>query len=173
MIVGPPVAGRIGYPAWMRDSTTLPSTILTGVLAGVAGTAAMTAFQRLVEMPLTGREESYEPAALVEKLLPIRPKSPRARRRLNYAAHFGVGLGWGAAHAALSRRWDLHGPRGGATVFATLWPADVLGLAVAGLHAPPWKWSGVDMAVDFTDKMVLAQATGLAFDRLQARARGL
>ena len=155
----------------MHDSTSVRSTITTGVLAGVAGTAAMTAFQRLVEMPLTGRAESYEPADLVEKLLPVRPQGPQGRRRLNYVAHFGVGLGWGAAHAGLSRLWNLRGPKGGATVFATLWPADVLGLAAAGLHAPPWKWSRQDLAVDFTDKMVLAQATALAFDRLQARRR--
>ncbi len=33
-----------------------------GVFAGVAGTAVMTAFQKFVEMPITGREESFAPA---------------------------------------------------------------------------------------------------------------
>ena len=33
-----------------------------GVLAGLAGTVVMTVFQRLVEMPLTSREDSYAPA---------------------------------------------------------------------------------------------------------------
>ena len=43
-------------------------------------------------------------------------------------------------------------------------------MAALGVHAPPWKWSRLDAAVDFTDKMVLAQTTALAFDRLQSRS---
>lgn len=155
-----------GYADGMADDSTV-TTLRRGALSGLAGTAGMTAFQRLVEMPLTGRPESYEPADLVEKLLPVQTRSPRSRRQLNYLAHFGVGIGWGVAHALLARRWNLRGPKGGATVFAALWPGDVLGVAALGLHAAPWKWSVRDAAVDFTDKMVLAQTTALAFDRLR------
>ncbi len=47
-------------------SITSPSAIAPavarGVLAGLAGTAVMTAFEKFVEMPLTGRGESYAPA---------------------------------------------------------------------------------------------------------------
>lgn len=32
----------------------------------------------------------------------------------------------------------------------------------------PWNWSRQDLIVDVVDKLVLAEATGLAFDRLQA-----
>ena len=153
----------------MNDDPSIRTALRVGLLSGLAGTAAMTAFQRLIEMPITGRRESYEPANLVEKLLPIRARRPQSRRQLNYIAHFGVGLGWGTAHALLARRWNLRGPVGGATVFATLWPADVLGVAALGVHAPPWKWSLQDAAVDFIDKTVLAQSTALACDRLLDR----
>jgi len=60
--------------------------------AGLAGAAVMTAFQRLVEMPLSGREESEAPAKLATKLLPVDPKGRRQRRQLNYGAHFAVGV---------------------------------------------------------------------------------
>ncbi len=38
-----------------------PETIARGIAAGIAGNAVMTAFQKLVEMPLTGRGDSYAP----------------------------------------------------------------------------------------------------------------
>lgn len=151
----------------MTAARSARTTLVQGALASVSGTAIMTAFQRLVEMPMTGRQDSYEPANLVNKLSPVHPERPGELRRLNYAAHFGVGVGWGIAHALLARRWNLHGPKAALAVFATLWPADVLGVAALGLHAPPWRWSVRDTAIDFTDKMVLAQATALAFDRLR------
>ncbi|CAA9491431.1 MAG: hypothetical protein AVDCRST_MAG38-2653 [uncultured Solirubrobacteraceae bacterium] len=140
--------------------------VATGALAGAAGTVVMTAFQRLVEMPLTGRRESYEPANMVQRLTGWQPRSPRHRRRLNYAAHFGVGAGWGAAHGAISGLTGLRGQRAVAAVFGLLWPADVLGVAALGVHEPPWRWTATETAVDFADKLVLAQATGLLFDRV-------
>jgi len=46
-----------------------------GVIAGVGGTAVMTAFQRLVEIPVTGRSDSFAPAEFAEKMVPIRPQN--------------------------------------------------------------------------------------------------
>lgn len=58
-----------------------------GVLAGVAGTAVMTAFQRLVEIPISGRSDSYAPAEFAEKVVRVRPHDAAARRRVNNARH--------------------------------------------------------------------------------------
>jgi hypothetical protein len=88
----------------------LGPTLARGALSGLAGVTVMTAWQKLVEMPITGREDSFEPANLLLRVLPIAPKHGAAKRRLNYAAHFGVGLGWGAAHAAITRRTGHRGP---------------------------------------------------------------
>ncbi|MEH0934492.1 hypothetical protein [Micromonospora psammae] len=60
-----------------------------GLLAGVAGTVVMTAFQKLIDMPLTEREDSYAPADFAERVLPIHPRTTRGRTGLNYATHFG------------------------------------------------------------------------------------
>jgi hypothetical protein len=136
-----------------------------GAAAGVAGAVVMTAFQRFVEMPLTGRSESYEPANMVHRLFGLRPRSRKTRRRLNYAAHFAVGAGWGAAHAAIATKTELRGQAAVAAAFGVLWPADVLGVAALGVHEPPWRWTLTETAVDFVDKLVLAQATGMIFDR--------
>jgi hypothetical protein len=152
--------------AQSRNDDLLPS-LGRGVVAGLTGVTAMTAWQTLVEIPITGREESDEPANLLERVLPIAPRRGAAKRRLNYAAHFGVGLAWGAAHAAIARRGGLRGQRAVATVFGVLWPGDVTTTVALGLNPPPWRWSRRDLAIDVANKLVLAQATGVLYDRLR------
>ncbi len=139
-----------------------------GALAGVAGAVVMTAFQRAVEMPLSGRPESAEPLRAIERLTPFKvPRGARRRRAVNYAAHFGIGAAWGAGHAMLARRLDARGLAAAVKVFAILWPADAFGNAAAGVHDWPWRWTGRDAAVDVVDKLILAVATAVVFDRLQ------
>ena len=152
----------------MPNSKTdsVPTTMARGAAAGVVGVAAMTAFQRFVEMPLTGREESYAPATLMEKVLPIAPKKGRDRRRLNYAAHFAVGLTWGVTHALIAERAGLYGQKAVATVFAVIYAGDVAGNTALGLDKP-WQWSLQDLGIDVGDKLLLAEVVGLTFDRLR------
>ena len=139
------------------------------VLAGVAGTAVMTAFQKLVEMPATGRSDSYAPARFAEKVLRLRPQDAVARRRLNNATHLALGTMWGAAYgvAALA---GLRGRRAVAAVFATVYTGDVLLNTALGLYRPQ-QWSGRDWTVDVLDKFVQAVATGAVFDRFLDPAR--
>ncbi len=147
-------------------SQSVPITLARGSAAGLVGVVAMTAFQRFVEMPLTGREESYAPATLMEKVLPIAPKKGRDRRRLNYAAHFAVGLTWGVTHALIAERASLRGQPAVATVFAVIYAGDVAGNTALGLDKP-WEWSLQDLGIDVGDKLLLAEVVGLVFDRLR------
>jgi hypothetical protein len=141
-----------------------------GLLAGLAGSAVMTAFQRLIEMPLSRRGPSYAPAALMTKLLPLGRTPPQRRPRLNSAAHVGVGAVWGIGQAALAERTGLRGQRGVATAFAVLYGGDVVTNTALGLYAPG-RWTARDWAIDVTNKLVLAQAVGAVHDRLRPPAR--
>ena len=132
------------------------------MLAGLAGTAVMTAFQKFVEMPLSGRGESYAPANFAQKILPIRPKNRRQRRRVNYIAHFGLGVGWGAAYGVAAHN-GLRGQRAVAAVFATVYTGDVLLNMLLGLYKPR-QWSAQDTIIDVVDKLVQAEATGAIYD---------
>lgn len=138
------------------------------MLSGVAGTAVMTAFQKAVEMPLSGRGESYAPAKLVEKILPVSRKHGRERQRLNYATHFGLGLMWGTAYGVAAHA-GLRGQRAVAAVFGTVYSGDVLFNTALGLYEPS-KWSPRETVVDVVDKLVQAEATGLIFDNLLGRS---
>lgn len=140
------------------------STIGRGIAAGVAGTGVMTAFQKLVEMPLTGRDESYAPADFAEKVTPVRARSRKGRRRLNYATHFALGTMWGAAYGVAAAK-GLRGQKAVNAVFAVVYTGDVALNTALGLYHPR-QWSKKDWVVDVVDKYVQAQATGAVFDRL-------
>ncbi len=152
--------------------TTETATLATagrGVLAGLAGTVVMTAFQKLVEMPLTGRDDSYAPADFAERVLPIRAKTKKGRRRLNYATHFALGTMWGSAYG-LAAHAGLRGKRGVAVVFGCVYTTDVILNTVLGLYQPS-KWTRQDWTIDVAEKLIQAAATGAVFDLVLDPAR--
>lgn len=151
-----------------KDSATA-STLGRGVLAGLAGTAVMTAFQKLIEMPLTGRADSYAPAEFAQKVLPVRATSEQGRDRLNLGTHFALGGMWGTAYG-IAARAGLRGQRAVAVVFGVVYTGDVLLNTALGLYEPR-TWSRQDWAVDIIDKYVQAAATGAIFDRFLAPAK--
>lgn len=151
-----------------ENTDGVPATIGRGAAAGLAGAVVMTAFQRLVEMPLTGRKESYAPADLVMRLSPVSLRRKRDRRRLNYVAHFVVGVTWGVSHGLIAKATGLRGQPAVAPVFAVLYGGDVAANTALGLYRP-LDWSAQDWIVDLVDKMLLAETTGVVFDLLSPR----
>lgn len=134
------------------------------MLAGVAGTGVMTTFQKFVEMPLTGRGDSYVPAELAERVFSVRPTTEQGRTALNYVTHFGLGKMWGAAYGVAAAR-GLRGQRAVNAVFMTVYPGDVLLSTALGVYHPT-RWSVQDWVIDVGEKYIQAQATGFIFDRL-------
>ena len=147
-----------------HNGTTLAGSVGRGMIAGVAGTAVMTAFQKLVEMPLTGRADSYAPASFAEKVLPLHPSSEADRKRLNYATHFALGTMWGSAFG-IAGHAGLRGQKAVAVVFVTVYTADVLLNTALGLYKP-MSWTKQDIVIDVGEKLVQTEATGAVFDRL-------
>jgi len=148
----------------MNEQAGLPATLGRGVVAGLAGTAVMSGFQKFIEMPITGRDDSFAPANFAEKVLPFEVKSEEERRRLNWVTHFALGALWGTAFGVAGRA-GLHGQKAVAAVFAAVYTGDVLLNTALGLYEPS-KWSKGDLAVDVIDKLVQAEATGAIFDTL-------
>ncbi len=154
-----------GNPSFMSVSEEpLARSVGRGILSGVVGSIVMTGFQKFVEMPITGREDSYAPAKLGQKLLPVNPSSDEGLKRLNYAMHFSLGAMWGAAYGVAAYA-GLRGVRAVATTFAVIYTNDVLTPTALGL-TNPLKWSRQDLVVDVVDKFVQVMATGAVFDRV-------
>ncbi len=141
---------------------SLVATIGRGVLAGLAGTVVMTAFQELIEMPITGRGDSYAPANTAEKTFGVHASSQSGRKELNWVTHFALGTVWGAAYGVAAHA-GLRGPQAVAATFATVYTGDFISNTARGLYEPS-TWSTQDWAVDLTDKFVQAAATGAIFD---------
>ena len=152
-----------------RTRPSTPAVMRRAVLAGVAGTAVMTAFQRFIEMPFTSRSASYAPADFAERLLPVHPTTRTGRTQLNYAAHFGLGAMWGGAYGSAAVV-GLRGQKAVNVVFAAVYTSDVLLNTALGLYHPT-TWTGQDWTVDVLDKYVQAQATGAIFDWVLNPAR--
>lgn len=129
----------------------------------------MTAFQKLVEMPVTGRDDSYAPANFAQKVLPIKPKDKQKRKGLNYLTHFGLGMMWGGAYGIAAHR-GLRGQKAVAAVFGTVYPGDVLLNTALGLYKPT-TWSTRGTVIDVGEKLIQAEATGAIFDRFLDPAR--
>lgn len=146
-------------------TASLAASIARGVIAGIGGTGVMTAFQKLIEMPMTGRGESFAPANFAAKVLLIEPKNDHERRQLNWITHFGLGAMWGTAFG-IAGHAGLRGQKAVATVFATVYTGDVLLNTALGLYEPT-KWSMRELVVDVVDKLIQAEATGLIFDRIR------
>lgn len=150
-----------------HHEVSLASSVSRGVLAGLAGTVVMTAFQRFVEMPLTRRSDSFAPASLAEKVLPVRPREAQERKRLNEVTHLALGSMWGASYGLASHA-GLRGQQAVAAVFLGVYSADVALNTALGLYQPA-TWTRRDWTIDVVDKFVQAETTGLVFDSVLRR----
>jgi hypothetical protein len=77
--------------------------VLGGLVAGIAGVAAMTAAEKL-EQAITHRPNSYVPAHTLERLLRLPHNSDSQRRGLNWAMHWGQGILLGTTRGLMAER---------------------------------------------------------------------
>jgi len=153
----------------MTTSSPL-AAVARGMLAGTAGTIAMTLSQRL-EMAASGREPSTVPGQVGAHLLPGRdPGSPSDVAGLNRPVHWAHGIGMGALRGALDSA-GVHGPRATAAHFALLWAGDAALYQALGIADVPWRWGADELASDLLHKGVYAVVTGAVYDALATPAR--
>jgi hypothetical protein len=140
--------------------------VCTGVLAGVAGTVAMTLSEKL-EQAITGRPSSYIPAHTVERFLGLPTKPDEQRKWMNWAAHWGLGS-IPAALRGIMAEGGMRGPLASAMFFVTRMTTDETAENVAGVGKPPWSWRAALASVDVLHKAVYAFVTGAVADALAA-----
>jgi hypothetical protein len=140
------------------------SAALRGLVAGVAGVAAMTAAEK-VEQLFTHRPNSFVPGHTLERLLRLPAKPDEERLWLNWAMHWGQGIALGAVRGLMAER-GLRGPVG-SFLFTNLRLLNDQTLENAtGVGAPPWTWPVDEQVIDLLHKGIYAFATGAVADRL-------
>ena len=140
------------------------NSLARGLLAGLAGVAAMTAAEKIEQM-FTKRPNSYVPAHTLERLLRLPYKPDEERLKLNWAMHWGQGILLGAVRGLMAQ----HGFRGpvGSFLFMNLRLLNDQTLENStGVGAPPWRWPVNEQVVDLLHKAIYAFATGIVADRL-------
>lgn len=149
---------------------TVARSIGRGILAGLAGTAAMTV-SSTVEAKLRGRAFSTAPADAARKVLGIEGfEDDRAKSRFSDLVHWGYGTGWGVLHGLL-RGAGLPASAATPAHAAAVWGSATVMLPALGIAPPFWTWGRKEVAIDVMHHGVYAAATGLAYSAIDRRAR--
>jgi len=144
----------------------LRNAAIRGLLAGLAGVAAMTAAEK-VEQLFTRRPNSYVPAHTLERLLGLPHRPDEQRLGLNWAMHWGQGILLGAARGVMAAR-GLRGPVGSFMFMNLRLLNDQTLENATGVGAPPWSWPADEQVIDLLHKGIYAFVAGAVADRLIA-----
>jgi hypothetical protein len=152
----------------MRTLDTLAASIGRGLLAGFAGTAAMT-ISSTAEARLRRRAPSTAPARATAKILGIKEfDSALAQARWNDLSHWGYGTGWGVVRGLLAAG-GLSPRAATAAHGAAIYGAAQVTLPALEIAPPAVFWGAKEVAIDAFHHTVYATATGLAYAALEGR----
>ena len=143
----------------------LARAIGKGVVAGLAGTAAMTV-SSTAEAKLRRRPFSKAPAKAAEKALGIEKfRSERDEARFSDLVHWGYGTGWGVVRGFL-REFGLGPKLSTPAHFAAIWGSDLVSLPALDVAPPVTMWGKEEVAIDLFHHAVYAAATAVAYELL-------
>ena len=149
-----------------KKSTTLGAigaAIGKGLIAGAAGTAAITLSQ-MIEMKITGRSPSDAPAEAVEKALDIEPK-PGNKEALSNKVHWVYGTAWGALRGLLAIT-GMTTVAATSAHFAAVWGTALAIQPGLKLGPPVSDMEAKDIAVDIFHHAVYAAVAGTVYDAI-------
>jgi hypothetical protein len=142
---------------------TVAEAIGKGLVAGFAGTAAMTVSSTL-EARLRGREPSSAPARATAKILGIQEfEDSVAQARFNDLSHWGYGTGWGVLRGLLAAI-GLSPKAATAAHGAAIYGAAQVTLPALEIAPPSVFWAKEEIAIDAFHHTVYATATGIAYE---------
>jgi hypothetical protein len=135
-----------------------------GMIAGLAGTAAITLSQT-IEMKLTGREKSSAPADVANKTLGTHEINPEKKEDFSNTVHWGYGSAWGAIRGILKEA-GLPSWAATATHFAGVYGTALVMLPKSKVAPPLKEWGAKAIAMDALHHGIYAVVTGLVYDAI-------
>jgi hypothetical protein len=169
------------------------AVIATGILAGAAGTVAMTAHQELRQRLARGNKQTQDPEQpsgdrnepdpwqsapapaqvgkrLIEGLL-RRPVPAKAIPMLTQVMHWSYGSAWGGAYAITRKsargRISLVGPLFGLGV----WAVSYIQLVPLGIYEPPWSYPLSSIADEIGYHLTYGATVAIAYNLLAGQGR--
>ncbi len=153
----------------MKIRTTNPlgelgTAIGVGILAGIAGTVAITISQ-MIEMKITKREPSSAPVDAVAKVLAVKETAEEKKSKVAQEVHWTYGTSWGVVRGLLSlaglKSWQanlLH--------FLAIWGTEQVMLPSLKLAPPIDEEKPEAIAIDVMHHLVYALAAGFVYDAI-------
>lgn len=145
-----------------------------GLLAGAAGTAAMTTYQLLVSQ-LRGQPRSTPvprtwadapaPAQVAKRLLGRRVTKRQAPLLTN-VVHYLYGTSWGVAYGAVAAGLQPPPLRAGIALGSTLWGLSYAQLVPLGIYRPPWEYPPQELGLDLSYHLVYGLGVAGAYAAL-------
>ncbi len=151
----------------MTTQCTPLGAIARGLVAGAAGTGAMTAAQELTarlqssddggpasgdeQPPRDPWEQASTPAKVARRISEgvfEHPVPPGRIPLLTHVMHWAYGTGWGGAYGAIERSIGGGPARRGLLFGAGVWAMAYVQLVPMGLYRPPWKYAPKDVATE-------------------------
>jgi hypothetical protein len=152
----------------MKTTEKVASNIGKGLVAGFAGTAAMTVSSTL-EAKLRGRASSGAPARATAKVLGISSfEDAIAQARFNDLSHWAYGTGWGILRGLLDAA-GLSPRKATAAHGAAIWGSAQVTLPALDIAPPAAFWAKREIAIDAFHHTVYALSTGIAYELLSSR----
>ena len=152
----------------MKLVNTLASNVGKGLVAGLVGTAAMTASSSL-EARIRHRAASSAPARATAKILGIKEfEDDIAAARFNDLSHWGYGTMWGAFRGLLGST-GLSPRAATAAHGAAVWSSAQVTLPALEVPPPFVFWGKKEVAIDLWHHAVYATATGIAYRLIDGR----
>jgi hypothetical protein len=152
----------------MKTAEKVASSVGKGLVAGFAGTVAMT-ISSTVEAKLRHRALSRTPARAMTKVLGIASfEDAVAQARFNDLSHWGYGTGWGIVRGLLDAA-GLPPRKATAAHGAAVWGSAQVVLPALDVAPPSVFWPKEEIAIDAFHHTVYAVATGIAYQLLGSR----
>ncbi len=151
-----------------KTANTLATAIGRGLLAGFAGTTAMTVSSTL-EARWRGRAPSTAPARATAKVLGIKEfEDDRAYARFSDLSHWGYGTSWGVLRGLLGAVPGLSPRAATALHGGAVWGSAQVTLPALEIAPPSVFWGKEEVAIDAWHHAVYAAATGATYAVLAA-----
>ncbi len=152
-----------------KDETTttlarVAGGIGIGIVAGLVGTAVMTAAQML-EMQISGRKPSNTPYKAVKKTFGIEAQSEEDKALVTNVTHIAYGTTWGIPRGIMAA-FDANSIAGTTAHFSAVWGTELGLLPAMDVTKPVTTWKPKAIAEDALFHGIYAVVTGITADAL-------
>jgi hypothetical protein len=144
-----------------------------GLLAGIAGTAAMTAYQELLADNGDSKKPTWEdapaPAQVARRILKgLFHEDVSADRipLLTNLMHWAYGTGWGGVYGLVQGTVRANPVLNGLLFGTSVWGMSYAQLVPMGIYEPPWTYPAKTVAKDLSYHLVYGLGVAAAFDGL-------